>query len=120
MAAHTGSFLRGGGWARAQLGGGTRPPLEQGQPAGWPAAAMALTSSPGSVRQLPAGVGPARHGGVGGWWLGGAAGMSQADLATRGQGAAGLARLLSQQPTALGVIEQPLVDVVLVEGAAGD
>jgi hypothetical protein len=52
--------------------------------------------------------------------LGGAAGMGQADLATRGQGAAGLARLLSQQPAALGGIEQPLVDLALVEGAVSD
>jgi transposase len=49
------------GWARTQLGGGTRPPLDLGQLARWPAAAMALTSSPGSVRRLPAGVG--RQGG---------------------------------------------------------
>jgi hypothetical protein len=46
--------------------------------------------------------------------------MGQADLAARGQGAAGLAGLLGQQPAALGGLEQPLVDVVVVEGAGGD
>ena len=37
--------------------------------------------------------------GVGG--LGGAAGVGQADLAARGQGAVGLAWLLTEQPTPL-------------------
>ena len=32
----------------------------------------------------------------------------------------GLARLLGQQPTTLGRIEQPLVDLAVVEGAGGD
>src|SRR5512132_858454 len=52
--------------------------------------------------------------------VGGAAGMGQADLAAGGQGAAGLAGLVGQQPTALSSIEQPLVDLALVEGAGGD
>jgi hypothetical protein len=46
--------------------------------------------------------------------------MGQANLATRGQGAAGLARLLIQEPTALGGRKEPLVDLALVEGSAGD
>jgi hypothetical protein len=52
--------------------------------------------------------------------LGGAAGMGQADLAAGGQGAAGLAGLLGQQPATLSGIEEPLVDLALVEGAGGD
>ena len=46
--------------------------------------------------------------------------VGQADLPTRGQGAVGLARLLDQQPAALGRREQPLVDLAGVEGAGGD
>jgi len=46
--------------------------------------------------------------------------MGQADLAARGQGAAGLAGLLPKQPTALGGRQEPLVDFALVEGAGGD
>src|SRR5829696_6217647 len=43
-----------------------------------------------------------------------AAGMGQADLAARGQGAAGLAGLLGQQPAALGGGQEPLVDFAVV------
>jgi hypothetical protein len=52
--------------------------------------------------------------------LGRTAGMGQADLAARGQGAAGLAGLLSKQPAAFGGRQQPLVDFALVEGAGGN
>jgi hypothetical protein len=53
-------------------------------------------------------------------WLGWSAGMGEADLAARGQGAVGLAWLLGQQPTAFGRLEQSLVDLAVVEGAGGD
>jgi hypothetical protein len=56
----------------------------------------------------------------GGSGVGGAAGMGQADLAARGQGAAGLARFLGEQPTALSGIQEPLVDLALAEGTGGD
>ena len=46
--------------------------------------------------------------------------MGEADLAARGQGAAGLARLLTKQPTALSGRQQPLVDLAVVEGAGRD
>ena len=46
-----------------------------------------------------------------------AAGVGQSDLAARGQGPAGLARLLGQQPTTLSGIQEPSVDLALVEGA---
>jgi hypothetical protein len=46
--------------------------------------------------------------------------MGQADLAARGQGAAGLAGLLGQQPAAVGRRQESLVDLALVEGADGD
>ena len=52
--------------------------------------------------------------------VGGAAGMGQADLAARGQGAAGLARFLIEEPEAFGGGQEPLVDLALVEGAGGD
>ncbi len=52
--------------------------------------------------------------------LGWAAGMGQADLAARGQGAVGLAGLLGQQPTTLRGLQQPLVNLAVVEDAAGD
>jgi hypothetical protein len=52
--------------------------------------------------------------------LGWAAGMLEADLAAGGQGAVGLARLLGQQPAALGGRQEPLVDLAGVEGAGGD
>jgi len=52
--------------------------------------------------------------------LGRAAGVGQADLAARGEGAVGLAGLLGPQPTPLCGIQEPLVDLALVEGAAGD
>jgi hypothetical protein len=44
----------------------------------------------------------------------------EADLAAGGQGAAGLARFLIQEPTAFGGGQEPLVDFSLVEGAGGD
>jgi hypothetical protein len=46
--------------------------------------------------------------------------MGQADLAAGGQGSAGLARLLGQQPTTLSGIQEPLVDLAVVEGAGTD
>jgi hypothetical protein len=46
--------------------------------------------------------------------------VGQADLAGRGQGPAGLARLVSEQPAALGGRQQPSVDLVVVESAGGD
>jgi hypothetical protein len=46
--------------------------------------------------------------------------MGEADLAARGQGATGLARLLGQQPTALSRGQEPLVDLAVVEGAGGN
>jgi hypothetical protein len=48
------------------------------------------------------------------------AGVVQADLAGRVDGAAGLAGLLGQQPTAFGRLEQAALDLGLVEGAGGD
>jgi hypothetical protein len=39
--------------------------------------------------------------------------MGQADLAARGQGAAGLAGLLGQQPTAIRRRKEPLMDLAL-------
>jgi hypothetical protein len=95
-------------------------PANSGQPASWPAAPMALTSPPGFARRLAAGVGSARHRWVRGWGLGWAAGMGQADLATGGQGPAGLPGFLGQQPIALGRLKQSLVDFSVVEGAGGD
>ena len=80
---------------------------------------MAITSPPWFARQPPAAVGEAWVcSGLVGWaW---AAGVGQADLAARGQGPVGLARLLCQQPAALSRLEQPLVDLAVVEGAGGD
>jgi hypothetical protein len=49
-----------------------------------------------------------------------AAGMGEADLAARGQGAAGLARLLGQQPTTLSRLKESLIDLAVVEGAGHD
>jgi hypothetical protein len=46
--------------------------------------------------------------------------MGQTDLATRSQGAVGLARLLTKQPRPLRGREEPLVDLAVVEGAGGD
>jgi len=46
--------------------------------------------------------------------------MGQADLAARGRGPVGLAGLLGQQPTTLGGGQEPVVDLVVVEGAGGD
>jgi hypothetical protein len=46
--------------------------------------------------------------------------MGQADLAAGGQGAAGLARFLGQQPAAARRRKEPLVDLALDEGAGGD
>jgi hypothetical protein len=59
-------------------------------------------------------------GGIGAGPVGGRAGVGQADLATGGQGAAGLARLVTQQAAAFGGLEQPVVDLVVVEGAGSD
>ena len=96
------------GWARAQLGGGTRPPRGHGSAGrlaggGHGPHLLSLVRSPA-----------ARAGGAGEAWLGsglvglgGAAGMGQADLAAGGQGAAGLAGLLGQQPAAFGGARSP-------------
>jgi hypothetical protein len=46
--------------------------------------------------------------------------VGEADLAARGQGAVGLARLLIKQPAAVGGRQQPVVDFAGVEGAGGD
>jgi hypothetical protein len=46
--------------------------------------------------------------------------MGQADLATEGQGAAGLAGLLGQQSAPFSGIQESLVDLAVVEGAGGD
>ena len=46
--------------------------------------------------------------------------MGQADLATRGQGAAGLAGLLFEEAAAFGGGQERLVDLTVVEGAGGD
>jgi hypothetical protein len=59
-------------------------------------------------------------GGFGGGGLSWTAGVGQADLATGGQGAAGLAGLLGQQPTTVRRRKEPLVDLAVVEGAGGD
>jgi hypothetical protein len=108
----------GWGWARALLGGGTRPPPGLGQPAGWPAAAMAITFPPWFARRPLEQA--ARHGRVRGGRVIVGGRVGQADLAARGQGPAGLAGLLGQQPAALGRLEEPLVDLAVVEGACGD
>jgi hypothetical protein len=96
------------------------PTLGTSQPAGWPAAAKGLTSSPGFVRRPVESAGSARGGYVRGWGLSWAAGVGKADLAAGGQGAASLARLLGQQPTALSGIQKRLVDLAVVKGAGGD
>jgi len=49
-----------------------------------------------------------------------AAGVGQADLAARGQGPVGLARLLLEQAAAFGCRQERLVDLAVVEGAGGD
>ena len=59
-------------------------------------------------------------GGVGAGAVGCRAGVGQADLAAGGQGAVGLAGLVGEQAAALGGLEQPVVDLVVVEGAGGD
>jgi hypothetical protein len=46
--------------------------------------------------------------------------MGKADLPGGGQGAAGLAGLLGQQPAVVGGLKQLLVDLVGAEGAGGD
>jgi hypothetical protein len=46
--------------------------------------------------------------------------VDQADLAAGGQGAVGLARLIGEQTTAFGGLEQTLVDLVVVQDAASD
>ena len=48
------------------------------------------------------------------------AGVGEADLAARGQGPAGLAGFLGQQPTAVRRRKESLVDLMLVEGAGGN
>ena len=58
--------------------------------------------------------------GVGAGAVGSRAGVGQADLAARGQGALGLAGLLGEQAAACGGLEQAVIDLVLVEGAGGD
>jgi hypothetical protein len=46
--------------------------------------------------------------------------VGQADLAAGGQGAAGLARLLTEEPTSVSRRQEPLIDLVVVEGADRD
>jgi hypothetical protein len=46
--------------------------------------------------------------------------VGQADLAARGQGAAGLAGLVAEQAAAFGGLEQAPVDLLVVQGAGGD
>jgi hypothetical protein len=46
--------------------------------------------------------------------------VGQADLAARGQGAAGLAGFLGQQAAAFGRLKELVVDLAVVEGAGGD
>jgi hypothetical protein len=46
--------------------------------------------------------------------------VGEPDLAAGDQGPLGLARLLTQQPAALGGGQQALVDLMLVEGAGRD
>jgi hypothetical protein len=90
------------------------------QPAGWPVAVMAFTPFLGWFADRPQGRGRRRVGALWADGVGGAAGVGQADLAAGGQGAAGLAGLVGQQPTTLGRLEQALVDLAVVEGAGGD
>ena len=59
-------------------------------------------------------------GGVGVGAVGGRAGVGQADLAARGQGALGLARFVGEEAAAFGGLEEAVVDLVVVEGAGGD
>src|SRR5919107_10430 len=109
MATHAGSFLRGGGWARALLGGGTRPPREQllSRPAGrrrpWPSPPLLDPLAPvpddaGGRGLCWGAVGIGARGGVGG--------VVRAALAGRGDGPVGLAGLLGQQPVVFGRLEQ--------------
>ena len=74
----------------------------------------------GSLAGRPSGRGRRGVGAFGAGGLAWAAGVGQADLAARGQGAAGLAGLLGQQPAAFGGRQEPLVDLAVVEGAGGD
>jgi hypothetical protein len=46
--------------------------------------------------------------------------MGQADLAAGGQGAVGLAGLLSEESAAFGGCQERVVDLAVVEGASGD
>ena len=78
---------------------------------------MALTSSPGFAHPAGAAEGVGAFGAGGLAW---AAGVGQADLAAGGQGAAGLARFLGQQSALLSGLQEPLVDLAVVEGAGGD
>ena len=78
---------------------------------------MALTFPPWSARrplEQAARRGCVRVGGLS--W---AAGVGQADLAARGQGAVGLAGLLLEEAAAFGRLEESLVDLAGVEGAGG-
>jgi hypothetical protein len=70
-------------------------PANSGQPVGSPAAAKGVTSLARSARRPP----------------------ERPETRVRRVWRAGL---LGQQPAALGGLEQPLVDVVVVEGAGGD
>jgi hypothetical protein len=56
-------------------------------------------------------------GGFGAGRLSWAAGVGEADLAAGGEGALGLAGFLGQQPAAFRRVQQPLVDLAVVEGA---
>ena len=81
---------------------------------------MAITPSPWSLADRSSRRDRRAVGAFGGGGLLWAAGVGQADLAARGQGAAGLAGFLGQQPAAFRRVQQPLVDLAVVEGAGGD
>src|SRR6266540_5116689 len=80
----------------------------------------ALASPPfwagGPLARLPGGGQGRSIGAVGRGAFGGPAGVGQADLAGRRQGAAGLRGLLGEQAAASGGVEEPLFDLVGVQG----
>ena len=57
---------------------------------------------------------------VGAGAIGCRAGVGQADLAAGSEGALGLARLVGEQAAAFGCLEEAVVDLLVVQGAAGD
>jgi hypothetical protein len=95
-------------------------PANSGQPVRWPAAAKGVTSLAWSARWPPERVGSAKHGCGRGGGLSWAAGMGQADLAARGQGPVSLPRFLAEEAAAVGGLQQPSVDLAVVERSGGD